>query len=468
MKIKKICTLIFCVGVLMIMFVGCTENNKSDDSSSKNAQIEDAKNMVYIESEMNELAKNTVSSLVNNDFQSVADIFDDTVASLLSVDALKTSWEKDIVSNVGEYVEHQSVVGQVHEEYFVTVVTEKFELGSVTITVTFDAEKKIAGLNTKFTLLTTTVDNEVFSEEVVTVIADDTMPLEGYLTLPKNIDNPPVVLLVHGSGATDKNETVFENAPFEDIAHGLAQQGIATLRYDKRNFIYAEKLAELGADFTLREEVLDDVNAAIELLRKDGRVNSSEIYVLGHSLGGTLTPAIASENEDLAGIISMAGTLRQLYEVSYDQNKDSEKTVLDGDYDEETVEAVKLGMIQVEKDIEILRGDISDLPNEQLLMGLPVGYQKSFKEYNGMNFIDEISLPILVLQGTEDFQIYADEDYVLWEETLSGRENAVLKLYENLNHMMMETNGKKDISEYQIKGTVHQNVIDDISKFILD
>lgn len=449
---KKVILLI--TVVIAIIFTGC---GKSADE-----------NKIFDEDIMNELAQTTVNAMINGDFAFVADNFDETVKKQLNAESLKDAWDST-VSSIGKHIGNQSISSEVNDKQFICKVIENYEQSGLQITIVYNSKLQISGLNLSYVSINSELsENDAFIEEKESIVADKSMPLEALLTLPKNLEKPPVVLLVQGSGSTDKNETIYTNTPFKDIAYGLAKKGIATLRYDRRYFKYPEKAKELGVSITLRDEILDDVKAAIDLLKKDNRVDSSRIYVLGHSLGGMLAPVIVTENEAVQGIISMAGTLRPVYEVSYDQNKDLEKQLQESDLDEKSLDLLKTQMKQIEKDIEILRGDISNLPNDTILMGLPVAYQKSAKEYSGMNFIDKVNVPILVLQGKEDFQVYPDKDFSMWKEVIGKRDNVTFKLYDNLNHLMMETNGKKDVGDYQIKGTVNQEVIDDIAKFILD
>lgn len=305
-----------------------------------------------------------------------------------------------------------------------------------------------------------------YTEAEVTVQADPSMPLDGILTLPDGVESPPVVIMVQGSGVSDKNENISGNKPFEDIAHGLAAQGVASLRYDKRHYIYPENAMELGANLTLRDEVLDDVDAAIALMEGDGRVNPEKVFVLGHSLGGMLTPVIAVEHPELAGVISMAGTLRPLWEVLYDQNQEVIDALDVSALSEEEKELLNTQISAIESDTATLRGDFGSLPNDTMLMGVPVGYWKSLKELTGANYIDRVTIPMLILQGDADFQVSPEKDYTLWQETLSGRDNVTFRLYEGLNHLMMPTQGKRDISEYQVVSHVNQEVIDDIAAFV--
>src|SRR6185503_4489732 len=83
-----------------------------------------------------------------------------------------------------------------------------------------------------------------YSEEEVTVGGPE-WPLPGTLTLPRGDGPFPALVLVHGSGANDRDETVLQNKPFKDLALGLAARGIAVLRYDKRSKVFGAKMAAL-------------------------------------------------------------------------------------------------------------------------------------------------------------------------------------------------------------------------------
>lgn len=104
--------------------------------------------------------------------------------------------------------------------------------------VSFNAQGQIEGFflnaaeKTADTADPSYVDKSKFTEEAITVGARD-WPLSGSLTRPRGVASAPLVILVHGSGPNDRDETLGPNTPFRDLAHGLASRGIAVLRYDK-------------------------------------------------------------------------------------------------------------------------------------------------------------------------------------------------------------------------------------------
>ncbi len=451
---KNLIIFIFAASVLLSL-AGCKSGRKED-----NAEF----NKEVLEAD----AEAVANSMLSGDFESVTAKFDETMATALNAKSLKAGWDS-AVAGLGEYIEQVKVEGAEKGRYYVVVVTERFENNGLAVRVSYNEEGLISGLQCVYadvTVPSEPLDSDTYTEAEITVAADPEMPLGGTLTLPKDTEKPPVVILVHGSGASDRDENIFGNKPFADIAHGLAQQGIATLRYDKRHYIYPENAGELGASITLRDETLNDVYAALELLKNDDRVDGDKVFVLGHSLGGMLTPVIAAEHPELSGVISMAGTLRQLWEVVYDQNQEALANMDTSAFSDPEKAALEGQVKQIDADMKTLSGDFSDLEDDTLLMGIPAGYWRSCKEFNGKKYIQEISMPMLILQGSEDFQIYPEKDYTLWQESLKGRDNVSFRLYEGINHLMMPTHGKRDISDYQIIESVDKQVIDDIAAFV--
>ncbi len=121
------------------------------------------------------------------------------------------------------------------------------------------------------------VVEDLFEEIEITVGADPWL-LPGVLTLPKNEGPVPVIVLVHGSGPNDRDETIGGSRPFRDLAWGLASRGIAVLRYDKRTKVHG---ASLPADIGLGEEVVLDALSALDVARNRPEVDSNRVFLLG-------------------------------------------------------------------------------------------------------------------------------------------------------------------------------------------
>ncbi len=461
--------------------------------------------------EREEQARQLVASMRDGDFDTVAALFNEQMAAALTAEALKEGWEA-AARPLGAYIGHISATGQPLENGCSVAVLEKYEGNGILVLASFDDAGLLQGLWITYQDVS---DMEIVNpqdstepdapadaessdsaggadsleggaasalpihvrEEEITVQGRPDYPLLGTLTLPEDVQNPPVVILVHGSGSSDRNETINGNVPFRDIAWGLAEQGIASIRYDKRYYTYPQAAAEPDA-LTIEAEVMQDVDAAIALATGDARLDSRRVYVLGHSLGGMLTPAIAEAHPDLAGIISMAGSLRPLWDIVYDQNQEAAQAARPSLSEEEN-RTLDQQLALVEADRDTLRqlsadeqlADLSRLPEglspDTLLLGIPLSYWSSLERFAGLNFIEHVSMPILILQGDADFQVYPEEDYLLWQTALAGRENAVFHLYAGLNHMMMPTQGRRDLSEYAVKNTVSEEVIADIADFVL-
>ena len=413
-------------------------------------------------------AEEVFDALLAGDFAAIAERFDENMAAVLDADGLAQSWSA-VAPMLGDYLGRGEVEVNAQGDCFVAVMEARFANSNLKVQIAFDADGRIAGMQMQPVAPETAVEEETgaWTEIELTVEADPAYPLGATLCLPEGGEGlPPVVVLVQGSGSSDRNEAVLQNAPFRDVAHGLAELGVATLRYDKRTFIYPECAGDTGLDIDIRGEMLDDVNAAIDLMRTDGRVDGSRIFVLGHSLGGMMVPAIAAENPDLAGAISMAGSLRRLWEIVYDQNQEAIAAYDAVELPEAQRATLDAQVAQIEADMATFRGGIDGLSDDALLLGVPARYWKSLEQYAGDHFIDQIDLPLLILQGDADFQVYADVDYPLWQEALAGRDNVSFCLYEGLNHLMMPTQGLRDTTEYVTPSHVREDVIADIAAFV--
>jgi dienelactone hydrolase len=295
-----------------------------------------------------------------------------------------------------------------------------------------------------------------FHEREVTV-GTDMWKLGGTLTIPTAKGRVPGVVLVHGPGPNDRNESLFATRVFQDLAEGLASRGHAVLRYDKRTKTYAEEMSETY--YTMDDETVEDATRAVALLRKQAEIDPARIFLLGHSLGGYASPRIAARDRKLAGLIVMAGPARPIEEVALDQT--DYVAHLKGEPGSN--EQARLNQLMAE--VAKVKKLDQKADNPPILLGLPTAWWLNVKGYDPTAEAKRLGLPMLVLQGERDFQVTM-KDFALWKSALTGRENITFHSYPSLNGLFIEGEGKGSPAEYHNPGNVAPEVVDDIAKWI--
>ena len=285
--------------------------------------------------------------------------------------------------------------------------------------------------------------------------------LPGTLTLPKGAKSSPIVILVHGSGAHDRDETVGPNKPFRDLAWGLASRGIAVFRYVKRSKIYAKEMVKLRDKLTIKEVTIDDAVAAAELLRKTNGIDPKRVYVLGHSLGGYALPRIGQKATWLAGLISVAGPSRPLEDLIMDQM--TYVLGLDGDLSEKDAKVI------AKLEVALANVKSPDLkpttPPKTLPLGMPASFWLDMRKHSVTKIAQFQTIPMLFIHGGRDYQVTMD-DLKGWKAALKKRTNVQYKVFPALNHLMMQGKGKSKPVEYLQQGHVDLKVIQAIANWM--
>ena len=296
--------------------------------------------------------------------------------------------------------------------------------------------------------------------EIEVVVGDDHKGLPGTITLPSGEGPFAAAVLIHGSGPNDRDETVGPNKPFRDLAWGLAGFGIATLRYDKRSFARPDDLAKVGENLTVKEEVIDDALAALDLMRGHAEFDPNAIFVIGHSLGGALAPRIASFEPHPAGVVVLAGITLPLPEKMLEQTEYISR--LDGVLSD----AEKAHLDKISESVRIIRLGLEGNPvPDGYLLGAPIAYYRDLEEYDGPAQLAALALPCLILQGGRDYQVTL-EDYALWREALSGYRGACLRVLEDLDHLFRAGTGLSSPSDYDVARPLSPEVIECVARWI--
>ena len=290
-------------------------------------------------------------------------------------------------------------------------------------------------------------------------------PLNGLLTLPDDLTKPvPAVVMVHGSGPSNMDERVMKLTPFKDLANGLVTRGIASLRYDKRTFAYAKQLKKVSPDVEM--ETVEDAVRAVELLKKDPRIDHDRIFLLGHSLGGMLVPRIDAEGADVRGMILMAGTPHRLEETVLRQLKQTggSRSIL------KLITGIEYRIFS-NKFKDLYQMSDEEAKRKKFAGNLSLYYFKDLGRKTAADYLLENDKPVLIMQGGRDFQVLAEDDFRLFQELLADRENTEYKLYPDLNHCFVKAiydDIMKASKEYGAERHIGKDVIRDIAVFILE
>ena len=290
-------------------------------------------------------------------------------------------------------------------------------------------------------------------------------PLNGLLSLPDDVrERVPAVVFVHGSGASNMDEQIYKLTPFKDLAEGLAERGIASIRYDKRTFAHARKMRKLS--ITVREETIDDAILAADLLRSDPRIDPDAVFIVGHSMGAMLAPRIDAEGGRFRGLVLMAGTPFRLEEIVVRQLRQAGRSR----------GGLMKAVVGLEDRIFSKKFDgLYEMSDEEAKKKKFAGsvtlyYFKEMGRKTAADYLMESDKPVLILQGGMDFQVLPSEDFAAFREQLQGRENVEYRLYDELNHVFVKgiyNDILKAGKEYKVEQHIGAEVIDDLAAFIM-
>jgi len=388
--------------------------------------------------------------------------FDKTMREKVPAADLAKLWTA-LTALHGPYREAKQARSEMIGKYRAIYLTCEFERSKLEMKVVWNEAGEIAGLffvpagkyeSPKY------VDLAKFESREVTV-GNGLLNLPGTLTVPKGDGPFPAIVLVHGSGPHDRDETIGPAKPFRDLAEGFSSRGIAVLRYEKRTKAHPLDPAFLSGKITVREETIDDAVMAVALLTKRKEIDAKRVFLLGHSLGGMLIPRIAERSPEVKGFISLAGSTRPLEESVLMQVKYLSN--LDGKIDDDEAKAIA----HIEKHIALVKSKDLTLTTSSadLPLGVPASYWLDLRGYDPAERAKQLPRPMLILQGERDYQVTMD-DFAAWKKSLEGRKDVAFKTYPQLNHLFQAGEGKSMPGEYAQPGHVAEEVVRDIADWV--
>jgi uncharacterized protein len=328
-----------------------------------------------------------------------------------------------------------------------------------------------------------------YTAEEVT-FTDGTVRLAGTLTLPPGDGPFPAVVMITGSGAEDRDETLFGHKPFLILADHLSRHGIAVLRTDDRGVGGSTGSVpdSTSADFA------QDALAGVRFLRTHPKIAANRIGLLGHSEGGTVGPLAASRSSDVAFVVMLAGTGVPGPEILLLQGERMARA--DGT-PEETIQKQSAAMrrlvdaVRMENDPSVRETKVREAAREVAATmtpdelraggGLDAVADRDVRTFNSPWFryflaydprpaLRYLKVPVLVLNGELDLQVIPDQNLPEIEKALkaAGNKDYTIERLPGLNHLFQpaKTGSPSEYAKSEI--TIDPLVLDTITQWITE
>jgi hypothetical protein len=293
---------------------------------------------------------------------------------------------------------------------------------------------------------------EITYKELELDIPTQTETIYGTLLTPNSINKPPLVIIIPGSGPTDRNgnNVMMKNNGVKYLAEALSNQKIATYRFDKSVLKFTKKDSLKIKALTFKT-FINEAKSIIEYFKNTK--NYSKIIIAGHSQGSLVGMVASENNKNVNAFISLEGAGRPIDEILIEQiNKQAPFLK------EETSRVLT----------ELKKGKLVTDYNPMLASLFNKTVQPfliSWIQYNPQNEIKKLEIPILIIQGTKDIQVKIKDAELLHK----GNPKSKLELIENMNHIFKEINGaiNENMKSYSNPNLpVMPELISEITSFI--
>ncbi len=327
-----------------------------------------------------------------------------------------------------------------------------------------------------------------YTEDLTFENKKEGITLAGTLTLPSDKGKHPVVVLISGSGAQDRNQEILGHKPFLVIADYLTRNGIGVLRFDDRG------TAQSGGDFesATSENFANDAEAAFKYLLSRKDIDKKKIGLIGHSEGGVIAPMVAERNKKVSFIVLLAGTgvrgddllimqtrtiskamgvpdeaIEQVTKINYDlyniilnsKEGDNWKALI-SDYFDNFAEENNLTD-------EAMKAQVEQQKNSALAQ-FEKPWVRYFIKHDPATVLRKLKTPVLALNGSLDLQVPAKENLSAIETALKQAKNKKYKIVEleGLNHLFQETTTGLPTEYEQIEQTFSPRALEEMLKWI--
>ena len=242
-------------------------------------------------------------------------------------------------------------------------------------------------------------------------------PLDAVYTYADDGERHPTVLIIPGSGPCDSDGSLGVLKPYEDIAMGLASDGINSLRVEKRTFRYAQNFKP---EYGIEQEYLEDMAAALAYLREVPQ--TGEIYLLGHSLGGQIAAELAARDGNIAGVITFNSSARHLADIAADQFCAANP--------EKSAEYRRYAAAAKDADNSSDHGNCRGY----YYFGATDCWWASYNQLNVAQSLKNAAVPVLIINSTFDFQSF-EADIELWQQLFGADPLVKIQVWDDISHI---------------------------------
>ena len=325
------------------------------------------------------------------------------------------------------------------------------------------------------------------AEDVTFRNSIESFDLAGTLTMPEGTGPFPAVVLISGSGPQDRDETLLGHKPFLVIADHLTRNGIAVLRYDDRgvgkskgNMMNATSMSLAG-----------DAEAAVTYLLSRPEIDKKMIGLAGHSEGGLIAPIVASRNDNIAFLVSLAGPGVKGYDIIIRQTRDIQ--MASGIPEKDIEETIKTNgklfeMVMAEADQRKVAKNAMEWYNKELdgkgvspeerktmmtqftqaLLSVNNPWFRYFLAAEPAEFWSKVKVPVLALNGEKDLQVSAEVNLPAIKTSLKKAKNrkVTIKSMPGLNHLFQHCTTGSPAEYASIEETISPEVLQIITDWI--
>jgi dienelactone hydrolase len=397
-------------------------------------------------------------------FAEMEQLFGAPLRAVVSAETMRAAWGTEIgsrgpVTTIGEPALTQGKDGLVRARVLVTC-----EQGALTVSMAIDGKGILQGL----ALLAPDgapswtppayAHPKKFAEREVAV-GSGPLAVQGTLSLPHGRGPWPGVVLLPPMGSFDRDETSGLNKPLKDLAWGLASRSVAVLRFDMVTYTHSQQVA-MKRDFTMTDEYVPYAVAAVRILQQQPTVDTTRVFVLGHSMGGKIAPRVAEALPSIAGLVIMAGDTQPMQRSAIRVARYLAQLSPGPDAHAAMETMIRQAALVDSPELS------PATPARELLFGLSGSYWLDLRSYDPVSTAAALDKPMFILQGGRDYQVTVEDDLSRWKAELGQRPNVTIRVYDADNHFFFPGAGPSTPAEYDPAQHVDPAVVADIATWL--